>query len=197
MFARVTTLQGQADRLEEGIRIFQEQTLPVVQAQAGFTGAYLLVDRQQGTALAISVWDSDGAMQQSEHDIAQQRMQAAQQMGASTPTVEHYEVVVLEGPGLGAAARVTRFQNQPDRIDEGIQRYREQIVPSLQENPTLKGLRLLVDRQSGRGISIGLWESEEALRESEERAQHQRDRAEQEGGTSITTVERYDVAVQV
>ena len=32
MFARVTRLQGQVDRLDQGIRIFQEQTLPVVQA---------------------------------------------------------------------------------------------------------------------------------------------------------------------
>ena len=197
MFARVTRLQGQVDRLDQGIRIFQEQTLPVVQAQSGFTGAYLLVDRQQGTALAISMWDSEGAMQQSEHDIAEQRTQAAQQMGAGEPTVEHYEVVVLEGPGLGSAARVTTGETPTGRLDDAIRLYQEQIVPSLKQTPGLVGLRLLVNRQRGTSIAIGLWESEEAMRQSEATAQAQRDRAVQQGGSSVTAVDRYAVAVQV
>lgn len=197
MFARVTTFNGDPWRLDDGIRLFQDQTLLVVQALPGFTGASLLVDRARGSALALSMWDSEGAMRQSEHDIAPQRALAAQKLGAGAPTVEQFEVAVLAGTGLGRAARVTRFETQPDRIDESIQHYREQIVLSLRENPGLSGLRLLIDQQSGRGLSIGIWRSEEALRRSEAGAQHQDDRAVQEGGAGVAAVERYEVAVQV
>jgi heme-degrading monooxygenase HmoA len=43
-------------------------------------------------------------------------------------------------------------------------------VPSLQEVEGFEGVYLLVDRQSGKVLTITLWESEEALRESEQEA---------------------------
>ena len=93
MFARVTTVQGPADQLDETIRNLREQVVATLRGQPGFQGFYVLIDRQQGKQLAISLWESEQAMQQSEQAIAQLRTQAAQQMGG-TPTVERYEVVV-------------------------------------------------------------------------------------------------------
>jgi heme-degrading monooxygenase HmoA len=97
MFARVTTIRGSADRMDEmdeAIRNYQAQAVPTVQSQSGFKGTYLLVDRQSGKALAITLWESEQAMQQSESAVAQLRAQAAQQVGGGEPTVEHYEVAV-------------------------------------------------------------------------------------------------------
>ena len=98
MFARVTRAQGQVDRLEEFVRNFREQAAPLVRAQPGFQGAYLLVDRQQGNVLAISLWESEQAMRQSEQAIGPRRMQPMQQLGGM-PMVTQYEVDVLEGGG--------------------------------------------------------------------------------------------------
>ena len=196
MFARVTTIQGQPDRLEQAISGFRDQTVATAQGQPGFQGAYLLVDRQQGTLLAISVWESEQAMQQSEQAIAQLRAQAAQQVGG-TPTVARYEVAVAEGAGAAGYARVTRVQAPADRLEEAIRNYREQVVPAAQQQAGFQGAYLLADRQTGQVLSITVWESEDALRQSEQMAEQQRGQAAQQMGASAPTVERYEIAISV
>jgi len=68
-------------------------------------------------------------------------------------------------------------------------------VPTLQEVKGFEGVYLLVDRQSGKVLTITLWESAEALRASEEeanqlRSEHRGDWQQEDGG-----VERYEVAI--
>ena len=94
MYARVTTFQAPPDRLEEGVRSFREEALPLLQGQPGFRTVYFLADRQQGRVLVIGLWESEEALRQSEQLVAERRTQAAQQAGAGTPTVEQYEVLV-------------------------------------------------------------------------------------------------------
>ena len=65
-------------------------------------------------------------------------------------------------------ASVSTYQGPPDQIDDGLRYAQENIVPSLQEVEGFEGVYLLVDRQSGKVLTITLWESEEALRASEE-----------------------------
>ncbi len=197
MYARVTTVQGQADRLDGGIRAFREQTVPTVQGQAGFAGAYLLVDRQTGTALSITLWESEQAMQQTEAAIAQQRQHAAQQLGASTPTVERYEVDFTEGTCSGRAARVTRAEGMTESLDAGLRYVREQVVPAMQRAQGFGGVLHLVDRQAGKVLGIGFFASEEALRQTTELAQQMRAGAERAGIAGTRTAAEYEVAVQV
>ena len=197
MYARVSTIHGQPDRVEQGIGIFREQSVPTLQGQQGFRAAYALIDRQGGKALALSLWESEEAMRQSEQAVEQQRQQAAQQMGASGPTVERYEVVIAEGSGSGQAARVTTYQAPPERVDDAINLYRERTVPTVQGQQGSAGLYLLVDRQSGKAISLSLWESKDAMRKSEEMAQQLRDQGgAQQLGAAITSTDRYEVAAQ-
>ena len=58
-------------------------------------------------------------------------------------------------------ARVTTTQFSPYRLDEAIHIAREQIVPAAQQQTGFKGFLMLVDRSSGKGITITLWEGEE------------------------------------
>ena len=71
----------------------------------------------------------------------------------------------MEHPGDTAAyTRMVTATVSPDRVDEAIQLWRDTVLPSVQEQRGFKGVRLLVDRQHGTIISIGLWESEDAFR---------------------------------
>ena len=57
----------------------------------------MLVDRQTGSAIAITLWQDEQALRASEERANALRAQAAEQMGASgEPTVERYEVAVFE-----------------------------------------------------------------------------------------------------
>jgi hypothetical protein len=91
-------------------------------------------------------------------------------------------------------ARVTVLSGSPADVDAGIENFRDNVVPFTTEDG--KGAILLVDRQSGKALAITLWNDEEAMRASEERANALRaGAAEQMGATQQPTVERYEVAV--
>ena len=61
-------------------------------------------------------------------------------------------------------ARVTTTQFSPYRMDEAIHLVRERVLPAVQQETGFKGYLMLVDRSTGKGITITLWE-EEADRE--------------------------------
>ena len=58
MFARVSTYQGETERLLEG---FRRTTEPLAQL-AGFERAYFLTDAPAGRAMTITLWESRDAM---------------------------------------------------------------------------------------------------------------------------------------
>ncbi len=92
-------------------------------------------------------------------------------------------------------ARVSTYQGPPDQIHEGIRYAQENIVPRVQEVEGFEGVYLLVDRQSGKSLSITLWESEEAMRASEEEANQLRSETAEAGGQEVAGVDRYEVAI--
>jgi heme-degrading monooxygenase HmoA len=91
-------------------------------------------------------------------------------------------------------ARVSRFEGRPENVDQSIQRVRDQVLPALRETEGGKGLIALVDRESGNLLGVTLWESEDAMQASEERADQIRQESLVEG-ERIAGVERYEVAV--
>ncbi len=92
-------------------------------------------------------------------------------------------------------ARVNTFQGPPDRIDESIRTVREQVLPQLQGQDGFKGLIGMVERQAGKVIGVTLWESEEALRASEEEADRLRHESAQAGDQTIANVERCEIVL--
>ena len=57
-------------------------------------------------------------------------------------------------------ARVVTVQYQPGKMDEGIQLYRESILPEARQQRGFKGAMGLVDRSTDKSISITLWQTE-------------------------------------
>ncbi len=92
-------------------------------------------------------------------------------------------------------ARVNTFEGPPDRVDEAVRNVREQILPQLQRQDEFKGLIGLVERQDGRLIGVTLWESEEAMRASEEEAERLRGETARGGDQTIAGVQRCEVAL--
>jgi hypothetical protein len=94
MHARVTRLHGDARRMEEGERWFQEDLLPRLERLPGYRDAMLLIDREHGESLAIVFWDSKEAMQASEGPAAGFRVEAEEAMRASITMIERFELAV-------------------------------------------------------------------------------------------------------
>jgi heme-degrading monooxygenase HmoA len=92
-------------------------------------------------------------------------------------------------------ARVSTFEGSPDLIDEMLRQVREQVLPQAKQDEGFKGMIALGDRQSGKTLGITFWESEEAMRASEEAANRLRSESAEAGGQTIAGVERYEVGI--
>ena len=64
-------------------------------------------------------------------------------------------------------ARVTTIYVQPGKIKEAVDIDRNSILPAAEEQDGFKGMRLLTDAETGKGISVTLWEAEEDLKAGE------------------------------
>ena len=93
-------------------------------------------------------------------------------------------------------ARVSTFQGSPDQTAEGIRVAREQILPVARLQDGFMGIYLLFDRESGRSLSVTLWESDEDMHASEEAALRWRTESAEAAGEVVVGVERYEVVLQ-
>ena len=62
MHARVARVQFQTGKTEAGIRVYQDEVLAYASQQPGFVDAFLLLDRDTGVAISISLWETEEAM---------------------------------------------------------------------------------------------------------------------------------------
>ena len=63
-------------------------------------------------------------------------------------------------------ARVTTVQLSPDQIDTSRRAMPDDMRLALAREPGFRGSVTLLDRQSGKAMTIGLWESEAAVQAS-------------------------------
>ncbi len=91
-------------------------------------------------------------------------------------------------------ARVTTTKGQVTKQD-AVRVIRDRILPGVDAVPGFKGGLWLVDEKGGKGLTITLFDSEEALRASAEAADRLRKSAVAELGASVVSVESYEVVV--
>ena len=107
MHARVTTIQGSPDKMDDATGHLQEQTLPQLREMEGFQGFVSLGDRQSGKVLAVAFWESEEALRASAEAVSSVRSGAADASGGIVASVEEYEVLVNEAPSAGPLGAVT------------------------------------------------------------------------------------------
>jgi heme-degrading monooxygenase HmoA len=107
MHARVTTIQGAPDKVDDVTRQTQEQTLPQLRQMEGFEGFVALGDRQSGKMLGVSFWESEEALRATEGAVSSVRSKAAETADGVVASVEEYEVFVNEAPSAGPLDAVT------------------------------------------------------------------------------------------
>ena len=92
-------------------------------------------------------------------------------------------------------ARATRIPISPDTAATADTTSYEAMVTAMRQVDGFVGAVLLVDRATGNNLGITFWESDDALRASEEVATtYRRDSAVALGATGAPTVERFEVA---
>lgn len=94
MFARVSQITGLPGKLETAVPVLQEG-LDRTQGLAGFEGAYLLVDRDEGKIMTVTFWNNRTDLKSSAPRAEAIVAEAAQRAGAAdVPQVVSYEVLL-------------------------------------------------------------------------------------------------------
>jgi heme-degrading monooxygenase HmoA len=85
--------------------------------------------------------------------------------------------------------------SSPDKAHEMVSHVRETIIPKYEDSEGFKGFTLLLDRSSGEGIGISFWQSEDAMKATDDLGDRARQGAADAGGGSDQGAERFEVAI--
>jgi heme-degrading monooxygenase HmoA len=103
-----------------------------------------------------------------------------------------------KGRSIAMHARVSTYQGPPNLTQEQVEEMdsydRENILPQVRQLDGFKGVIALLDRQSGKALSVTLWESEQAMRASEQDANQLRQESAEAASETVENVERYEVS---
>ena len=93
MFARLTIVQVNSDKLDECVKIFDESVIPAAKSQRGFCGGYLLTDRKTGKGISFTLWDSEeDAIANENSGYYQEQLSKFKDLFTAPPVREGYEV---------------------------------------------------------------------------------------------------------
>jgi heme-degrading monooxygenase HmoA len=195
MYARVAAFEDRdmslADDLISKVR-------DDVRREGGIPGAHgflMLVDREHGTALGITMFATEEELRDAEPAFEKMASKIPEEMRGRRVSVEVYEVLMLDG-GTGAkAARLSTIEGPPDQIDPGTRRVIEDILPRVRSLDGFAGVISLADRTTGTTKLVTLWKSADALAKSESAADTLRSEAAEAASGTIAGVDRYEVAV--
>lgn len=92
-------------------------------------------------------------------------------------------------------ARVSIYEGSVEDYDASVGKMEADIAPTVRAMPGSAGLLSMIDRTTGRSLSITLWESEEAMVATREAANQVRSEAASTMGSRIVEVTEYEVGV--
>ncbi len=93
-------------------------------------------------------------------------------------------------------ARVSTYGGTPDRVEDAVRAF-ESVTDPLRNLDGFQGAYMLIDKATGRAMTMTLWGTEEAERASAEAANQMRSQAAGSAGASVESVTTYEVALHI
>jgi heme-degrading monooxygenase HmoA len=92
-------------------------------------------------------------------------------------------------------ARVGRITFSQENTDQVTSHVRENVVPKYEDADGFKGFTLLLDQSRGEAIGISFWESEDAMRATDDLGDQARQGAAEAGSGSDQGPQHFEVAL--
>jgi heme-degrading monooxygenase HmoA len=96
MYARLSTLEGSPDGIEQAIASLRNEVWPGAKTLGGFKGMTAFVDRATGKVSAVTFWETEESLRASEEAASQLRVDWAEAASARIAGVDRLEVVFDE-----------------------------------------------------------------------------------------------------
>lgn len=194
-------MQAPAEKLGQFIENFETNVLKNLRSAPGNQGVALLVNRQTGSVLGVTYWDSAKALAASEQIAIQSRTQATKgEPGTYVVNVERAELMIMDRAGepkSGTFLRLVTANGDPEKLDAAIVQIRNHVLPVLKAQKGYRATVAAVDRQSGRLSASTTWDSKADLDASESKIAGPRAEAAKAGGAGPqdVQVEIFETAV--
>ncbi|WBO62746.1 hypothetical protein [Streptomyces camelliae] len=165
LFVRTVYATGDPAQLGTAIRSLNTQGHDLLEERPGFRGAGVFVDRDLGTLLAVSWWESAEARDNSD-EVMRERRPGLLRPFAGTVAVENYEATVFpvgHRPLTGGGMRMSRLEFAPADADLAFDTFHSGVLPRLEVLPGFTGAALFLDRGRGKGMTAVLFTDRASL----------------------------------
>ena len=106
MYARMTIMMIQPDRIEEATELYKKSVVPAAKKQKGFRGVCLLRDVPSGKGIAVTFWNSKKDAEANEESLYyQEQLAKFLDMFSGPPIKEGYDVALHAIPPKAAPRR--------------------------------------------------------------------------------------------
>lgn len=195
-YARVIRLKGDPSKIDEAVRLWTTETLPLIKKQPGFTGVTVLGNRKTGDGLTVAYWESEAAMKQARGQVRPEALKVMEKTGGSIVEEDECEVAVLERfkpPMAGVYARVTTVHGDPAHASEAISNFKENIVPMVEKQAGVRSAYFFVNRQSGKVFAGQIWDTEHDLQQADASISPLRTEAIKKFGGHDAKIEAFEI----
>jgi heme-degrading monooxygenase HmoA len=93
-------------------------------------------------------------------------------------------------------ARVRITSGVPEKVDDGIRHFRENVVASYKDVAGFQGAYLLVNRKTGKVMGVTLWDTEANMQATGKTSEQLRTAGSQVVAGTTPAPEEYEVVVQ-
>ncbi|MDQ3218338.1 MAG: hypothetical protein M3Q18_10925 [Actinomycetota bacterium] len=93
MQARISTIEGDAGKIDDAVKIITEKILPALKDLEGFTAANFLADRSAGKLVAVAFYANEAALEGSAEAVKPMRTEVAEAMNGKAIDSGSYELV--------------------------------------------------------------------------------------------------------
>ena len=95
MYARVTLVQCNVDKVDEAVNIYKDSVVPAAKSQKGYRSMLLLTDRKTGKGISIACWDTEEDANANEQSgYYQEQLGKFKDVFTAPPVREGYDVNV-------------------------------------------------------------------------------------------------------
>ena len=169
-FVRVVRTKTDPGKLEESIKHWTQEILPILKKQKGFAGASLTGNRKTGDGLTVTYWESEIAMKEARGQVRPEALKVLAKNGGSIVEDDECQVAILErfqSPKSHVWSRITTVLGDPTQIDRSIANFKEKIVPTLRKQSGARTALFFVNRQTGKTFGGSVWDTQQDLQKSE------------------------------
>lgn len=197
MYARSTSIQGDRDRIDEGITFVRDEVMPTVTGMDGCIGMSMLVNRGTGRCIATTSWTSEDEMRATDGQVASLRTRAAEIIGGEV-AVQGWEIAVMHREHEareGSWCRVTWLRCPPAEVESTLDHFRDTVLVRWEGVDGFCSASMMVDRGSGECCGTARFETRADLESTRDMAREMREQRSRHAGVEFLDVDEFELVI--